>query len=209
MLFQIPGGFLARTDACKPAANSTASTCQLLLSEVSVRNNTANAAGGALITNIRPEVLRLDECSKGAAVDPETLSCLQAPNALIERVAGERRSSGRSLLQQGDGGSGSAAAGGDNVALSGSGNMLLSSAASVKCQNMQRLGPGSEPLWIDDDCSIPIRAPPGQPFGRSFVLLDGFGEPISSGIYDARMPMAVSRHRGFRRMSFVELNPQG
>lgn len=193
MLLWTAGGFLARTDACKPAGNSTASSCQLQLSEVSVRNNTANAAGGALITNIRPEVLRLDDCSKGTAVNPETLSCLQAPNALIERVAGQRHSSGRSLLQKGDG-SGSAAAGGDNVALSGSGNMLLSSAASVKCQNMQRLGPGSEPLWIDDDCSIPIRAPPGQPFGRSFVLLDGFGEPISSGIYDARMPMAVSKH---------------
>jgi hypothetical protein len=191
-----------------------------------VRNNTASAAGGALITNIRPEVVTLSECSSGSALSRATLACLEARNNLMQTLESDRHqqqqqqhSSGRALLQEstdcstrghcmdshrlspggrillqqpGSSSSGEASAGDpSNEAVSGYGDFLLTSAASVKCQNLLRLGDGEE-LWQDDDCSLPIRAPPGQPFGRSFVLLDGLGDPIADGIYDARMPMAVS-----------------
>jgi hypothetical protein len=105
----------------------------------------------------------------------------------------------RSLLQQpsssdsnsSSGGSGGDSPAGANAAVSGYGSMLLTAATTVRCQNLLRLG-GGEELWQDDDCTVAIRAAPGQPFGRSFVLLDGLGDPISTGIYDAGMPMAVS-----------------
>lgn len=208
------GGFLARTDSCHaPEAvtvsannsnvSSRNSSCRLQLSEVSVRNNSARAAGGVLITNIRPEVVVLLNCSSGSALRRDTLPCLEAHNALTHQLTGwsSSPSAGRSLLQQQQqSGDASAAAGsggdpGANTAVSGYGNFLLTSAAGVRCQNMVRRGAAGdteEALWLDDDCAQPIMAPPGQPFGRSFVLLDGLGDPISSGIYDAHMPMAVS-----------------
>lgn len=187
-----------------------------------MRNNTASAAGGALITNIRPEVVTLSECSSGSALSRATLTCLEARNSLMQSLGSDGRhqqhSSGRSLLQDtadcsssghcvdshsrhlggrfllqqpGSSSGDASAVAPSNEALSGYGDFLLTSAASVKCQNLLRLG-GGEELWQDDDCSLPIRAPPGQPFGRSFVLLDGLGDPIADGIWDARMPMAVS-----------------
>lgn len=164
------------------SASGSSSGCSLQLSQVSVRNNTARAAGGALITSIRPEVVRLEGCSEGEALNRDTLSCLEAPNALLKQVSSS--GAGRSLLQAGS-------AAGPNAAVSGYGNLLLTSASSMKCQNMVRITDG-EDWWLDDDCNNPIRAPPGLPFGRSFMLLDGLGDPIRSGIYDARMPMSVS-----------------
>jgi hypothetical protein len=184
------GGFLARTDACKQPSSTQPSTCQLQLAGVSVANNTARAAGGVLITSIRPEVLLLHDCSQGSALTRATLPCLQAPNPLMQQLAraGSTAASGRSLLQLNATADGPETA---HAAVRSDVNFLLTAAASVRCQNMLARGSDGE-VWADDDCSTPIRAPPGQPFGRAFVLLDGFGDPITAGIYDAAMPMAVS-----------------
>lgn len=170
---------------------------------MSVRNNTASAAGGALITNIRPEVVQLEGCSAGTALTRPTLPCLEAPNSLLKTLtssssggsdstSSHSNSSGRSLLQAGGAAASSTelGVGGPNAALSGYGPLLLTAAASVQC--LMRVPGGEQSTWLQDDCAAPIAAPPGQPFGRSFVLLDGLGDPITTGIWDARMPMGVS-----------------
>lgn len=188
------GGFLARTDACKQPGSVLHSTCQLQLAGVSVANNTAHAAAGVMITSIRPEVLLLQNCSQGSALTRASLACLQAPNPLMQQLAGAgpTAASSRSLLQRNGTADVPEAA---HATVHGNGSFLLTAAASVRCQNLLTRGSDGG-LWADDDCSTPIRAPPGQPFGRSFVLLDGFGDPIIAGIYDAAMPMAVSRMWG-------------
>jgi hypothetical protein len=73
----------------------------------------------------------------------------------------------------------------------GNGHLLLTAAASLKC--LTRLaGEATDSNWLDEDCAAPITAPPGQPFGRSLVLLDGLGNPVDSNIWDASMAMGVS-----------------
>lgn len=209
------GGFLARTDACRSTTNTnTPATCQLRLSQISVRNNTADAAGGALITNIRPEVVQLEGCSAGTFITRDTLPCLEAPNTLLKQLAssGDSSASGRSLLQTGGDAVVPLGVGGANAARSGNGNLLLTAAASVKCLLRVSAGDASDSTWLDDDCAAPISAPPGAAFGRSFVLMDGLGDPIVSGIWDASMPMGVSGGRTdfsapYARMPVLALMP--
>jgi hypothetical protein len=142
-----------------------------------MRNNTATAASGALITDIRPGITQLLNCKQGAALSATTLSCLKAPNALMEHLAMGLTEEMQDSVE------------GTGLAQSKTSDFLLTSATSYKCQRL--LVDGS---LLDEDCSSPINANPGQPFGCGFALLDGFGNTLMAGLQDASMLMVVSEN---------------
>jgi hypothetical protein len=138
-----------------------------------MRNDTATAASGALITDIRSDVTELMNCKQGAVLNPATLVCLKAPNTLMEHLG---------LAQVAE-----ESEKGVDSPQSGSSGFLATSATSNKCQRL--LVDGN---LLDEKCSTPIKASLGQPFACGFALLDGFGNPLMADLQDASMLMVVS-----------------
>lgn len=168
------GGLLARTDACKRMPQEAAKSCVLRLSKVSMLNNKA------IITDIRPEVVHLNNCKYGTVLSRATIACLAGRNALVDQLG----KSPWSVL------SGSLLNSSRNN-LSANHELVLTSAAAFKCQRLHEADAQRE-LWVGEACSRPIQALAGRPFGCAFVLLDGFGNQITSGIHDSDMSMVVS-----------------
>lgn len=156
-------------------------------------------------------------CSAGPDINSATLPCLEGPNTLLKQLSssngsdihGNAGSGGSSLrrspLQLQTGGVVPLGIGWPHAAQSSNGHLLLTAAASVKCF-MRAAGETTDSKWLDEDCAAPITAPPGQSFGRTFVLLDGLGNPVDSSIWDASMAMGVScRYKRIDGMEFTML----
>lgn len=185
------GGLLARTDACKDLDHLPG--CKLVLGNLSVQGNNATAGGGLLLTNISSRVVELQGCSAGTALNMNTAkTCLQDNvNGVTHRFLKDS-SRRRTLL----------AINLMNSATNG-GDLLLTSAATLDCGSELDMPTLNRRLNRQlsrrtEECSSPIKAAPGLQFNPLVYLLDGLGNRVQTGIYDASMPMQVRRRGGWR-----------
>jgi hypothetical protein len=170
-------------------------------SHIPADNNATGGGDGLLVTNISASIVKLQDCSAGSSLNLESSkSCLQE-SAEVRFPASERSAgSSRGLLQEDSAAGGmmqgqTTAPAGEKaaaaVANTAGTEYLVTSAAELHCFNLVESAGASRET--KEACSSDLLAGPGTPFNPGFFVVDGLGRNVTSGIYDAQMPMQVSK----------------